>query len=70
MKIKISIYHKKIRNQLAVQTTIFAEREDGTTHSKKFITHGDIEKAKREANGKTALFLRNITQRVSLVEMV
>ena len=70
MKMKIQFFSRKIRNQLAVQTTIFVEREDGTSHSKKFITNcSDIAKAKRIAKGHAKMFLRNITQNASVVEI-
>ena len=68
-KIRIQLFTKKIRNQLACKTTIFVEREDGSSHEKSFITnHPEIAKAKRIAKGQAAMFLRNITQNASLVE--
>jgi len=67
--IRIQFFHRKIRNQPAVKTTIFAEREDGSSHSKAFITHGDIAKAKRVAKSQANIFLMNITRNASLVEI-
>lgn len=69
MKCKIQIFQKKVRNQLAVQTTIFVERSDGTTHSKSFITHGDIYKAKRVAKSQANIFLMNVTRNMEVVEI-
>jgi hypothetical protein len=69
MKIKISLFTRKIRNQLSCKTTIFVEREDGSSHEKTFITNNpDISKAKRIAKGQAYLFLKNITQNASVVE--
>jgi hypothetical protein len=70
MKMKIQMFTRKIRNQLSCKTTIFVEREDGSSHSKVFIINNpDINKAKRIAKGQAKMFLRNITQNASLVEI-
>lgn len=68
-KIRIQLFTRKIRNQLACKTTIFVEREDGSSHEKSFITnHPEISKAKRIAMSQAKLFLRNITKNASVVE--
>ena len=70
MKIKLNFISRKIRNGLAVNTTIFVERSDGTSHSKSFITHNsDIAKAKRIAKSQANIFLMNITKNAELVEI-
>jgi hypothetical protein len=69
-KMKVQFFFRKIRNQLAVQADIFVEREDGSSHSKKFIIHNaDIDKAKRIAKSQAEMFLRNITKNANVVEL-
>lgn len=70
MKCRIQLFSKKIRNQLAVKTTIFVERSDGSSHEKSFITHcSDIAKAKRIAKSQANIFLMNITKNMEVVEI-
>lgn len=64
MKIKVNI--RKLKNQPIQNVRITAIKDDGTRHDKQFYVNG----SKAKAKGQAALFLRNITQKAEVVELI